>query len=351
MDGPPTHRVIPSRPQRIRSGAGRVVVVTGGSSGIGLCTAQVFAARGWRVGLIARGAEGLAAAMGRVRTGPGSAAYALADVADPDALEEAAAQIERELGPIEVWINNAGVGVFGTLLDVPDEDFRRVLDVTFLGTVNGTRTALRRMLPRRQGVVVNIASLAALRGAPLQSAYSAAKFAVRGFTEAVRSELIHDRAGVHLALVHPPSTNTPFFSHAASRMAGAPRPVPPVYQPELVAEAIWRAAVERRREVKVTGSTAQLALLSGVLPGVMDRVLAWVGYPAQRTTRADVVQRRDPALFDAAQNVAGTHGPFGREAFSTTTQLWSERNRWALGLGLAAMFLATRPRRRQRRVG
>ena len=342
MHSSPSRRVLRPRPD-----LARVVVITGGSSGIGLCTARLFAARGWRVGLIARGAEGLAAAVGRIRTGPGSAAYALADVADPDALDEAAGQLARELGPIAVWINNAGVSVFGPLLDVPDAEFRRVLDVTLLGTVNGTRTALRHMLPRRQGVIVNVASLLAFRGAPLQSAYSAAKYAVRGFTEAVRAELIHDRAGVHMAMVHPPSTNTPFFSHAGSHMAGAPRPPPPVYQPELTAEAIWLAVAERRREVKVTGTTTQLALLSGVLPGVMDRVAAWIGYPAQRTSNAEVVQRRDPALFDAARQVSTVHGPFGREAFSTSTRMWAERNRWAVGLGLAALLLATRPRRRR----
>jgi short-subunit dehydrogenase len=324
-----------------------VVVITGGSSGIGLCTARVFAQRGWRVGLIARGAEGLAAAAARLRCGPGSVACAIADVADPQALEDAASQIERDLGPIGVWINNAGIGVFGKLLDVPEEEFRRVLDVTLLGTVNGTRTALRRMLPRHQGCIVNVASLVAFRGAPLQTAYSAAKFGVRGFTEALRSELIHDRAGVHLALVHPPSTNTPFFSHAGSRMAGAPRPVPPVFQPELVAEAIWLAVIERRREVKVTASNTHLALLSAALPGVMDRVLAWFGVPSQYTSRAEVMARRDPALFDAARNVSAVHGPFGREAFTGSTRMWAERNRWAVGLGLAALFLATRPRRRR----
>jgi NAD(P)-dependent dehydrogenase (short-subunit alcohol dehydrogenase family) len=340
-------RAMPQRPDPPRLRSDRVVVITGGSSGIGLATAQAFAQRGWRVGLIARGAEGLAAAVGRLRNGPGSAAYALADVADPDGLEEAARQLERDLGPISVWINNAGISVFGKLLDVPDEEFRRVLDVTLLGTVNGTRTALRRMLPRRQGTIVNVGSLVAFRGAPLQTAYSAAKFGVRGFTEALRSELIHDRAGVHLAIVHPPSTNTPFFSHAGARMAGSPRPVPPVYQPELVAGAIWLAVSERRREVKVTGSTVQLALLNAALPGVMDRVLAWFGYPAQRTMRADVAQRRDPALFDAARNVSAAHGPFGSEALGNSTLMWAGRNRWAVGLGLTALFLATRPRRRR----
>ncbi len=330
-----------------RETSSRVVVITGGSSGIGLCTARLFAERGWRVGLIARGAEGLAAAVGRIRTGPGTAAYAIADVADPQALEDAAAKLEQELGPITVWINNAGVSVYGGVLDVSEEEFRRVLDVTLLGTMHGTCSALRRMLPRRQGTIVNIASLAGFRGIPLQSAYSAAKFGVRGFTEAVRAELIHDRARVHVAMVHPPSTNTPFFSHAGSRLRGAPRPLPPVYQPELVAEAIWLAVSDRRREVMVTGTTGQIAMLNKLLPGVMDRVVGWAGYRTQRTASAEVALRRDPALFDAARQVSAVHGPFGREAIATSVQMLGERHRWAIGLGLAALALALRPRRRR----
>lgn len=328
----------------------RVVVITGGSSGIGLCTAQMFAGRGWRVGLIARGAEGLEAAVGRLRTGPGRAAYAVADVADADALEAAAAQLEQELGPIEVWVNNAGISVYGTLLDLTEQEFRRVLDVTLLGTVHGTRTALRRMLPRRSGTIVNVVSFASFRGAPLQSAYSAAKFGVRGFTEAVRSELIHDRAGVHVAMVHPPSVNTPFFSHAGSHIQGEPRPLPPVYEPELVADAIWLAVAERRREVMVSGATVQLAFLNKVMPGMMDRVAAWTGFVTQRTHSPEVAQRRDPAVFEAAKNVSQVHGPFGGEALTTSAQMWAEKNRWAVGLGLAALVLIARPRRRPRKV-
>lgn len=322
----------------------RVAVITGSSSGIGLCTAEIFASRGWRIGLIARGEAGLAEVAGRLRARGGVVAYAAADVADGDALEAAAAKLEADLGRIDVWINNAGQSFYSTFLEMSEAEFRRVMDVTFFGVVHGTRVALRRMKTQGRGTIVQVGSLAAFRGAPLQSAYSAAKFALRGFTEAVRAELIHEGGSIHVAMIHPPSVNTPFFSHAGARISGTPRPLPPVYQPEVIAEAIWLAVTERRREIKVTGATQQMALLNGLWPGLADRIAAWSGFATQSTDREDVARERDPAFHQPATRPPAVHGPFGQEAFSTSAQMWAQRNRWALGLGLAAAALALRPR-------
>jgi NAD(P)-dependent dehydrogenase (short-subunit alcohol dehydrogenase family) len=328
------------------SQSSRHVVITGGSSGIGLCTARLFAARGWRVGLIARGQPGLEAAAARIRESGGSVATAQADVADAEALDKAAGALEESLGPIELWVNNAGAGFYAAFTDMTDDEFHRVLHTTFLGAVNGTRIALRRMQPRGRGAIIQVGSVAAYRAAPLQSAYSAAKFALRGFTDAIRAELIHARSPVHVGIVHPPSVNTPFFSHAGARMQGEPRPLPPVYQPEIIADAIWLAATEHRREIRITGATQQLAWLQRVAPALSDRLVAWGGHAGQRTTDAEVTQARDPALFQPARRPGPVHGPFGREAFSTSMQMWGERHRLAVGVGLAVVATLLLPRRR-----
>lgn len=325
----------------------RVAVITGGSSGIGLCTAMLFARRGYRVGLIARGEAGLAAAKARIDGAGGLSAIGVADVTDAAALERAAAKMEAELGPIDVWINNAGAGFFGTFADTTEAEFRRVVDVVFFGMVNGTRVALARMRPRRRGVIVNVGSLAGYRGAPLQTPYSSAKFAMRGFTEAIRAELIYERARVHVGIVHPPSVNTPFFSHAASRMSGGePRPLPPVYQPEVIAEALWIAVAERRREMKVSLPTIQFAFANWLLPGMSDRVSAFFGNYTQRTRSAEVARRREPTLFAPSRKPSSIHGPFGSEAFrSTWTNLPSARP-VAYGMGAVLLALLMAPRRR-----
>ncbi len=329
--------------------ASRVIIITGGSSGIGLCTALLFARRGWRVGLIARSQTGLAAAAERIRAEGGRVATASADVADSAALGEAAARIEAELGPMEVWVNNAGIGVIARFTDTEEREFRRVIDVTFLGQVNGTRIALASMSARRRGVIVGIASAVAFRAVPLMSAYSAAKWAVRGFYEAVHAELMHDRLPIHLALVHPPAVNTPFFGHApahfgAGHEADVPRPPPPVYQPELIAEAVWLAVTEQRRDVRVSGSTEQYAVMNTLMPGVLDRVSALAGFVAQRTRRRDVVERHKPALFDG--NSEGVvHGPFTREAKAGSSQMWLQRNRLAVGLAGLGLAIAMKPAR------
>lgn len=331
----------------------RVAVITGGSSGIGLCTALLFARRGWRVGLIARNEAGLATAAARIREAGGRAATAAADVTDSAALAAAAQRIESELGPTEVWINGAGVGVVARFTDTSEQDFHRVLHVTFLGQVNGTRIALAAMTPRGRGTIVGIGSAVSFRAMPMMSAYSAAKWALRGFYEAVRSELMHDRVPIHIALVHPPATNTPFFSHAPAHFAAghegdSPRPPPPVYDPEVVAEAIWLAVSERRRDVKITGSTEQFAVMNALMPGVTDRLVALMGFAVQRTRRSDVARLRAPALYDG-QGAGVIEGPFTREARRHSSQMWMQRNRLPIALAGIAAAIALKPIRRRRR--
>lgn len=317
----------------------RVVVITGASSGIGRAAAQKFARQGWRVGLIGRSAETLDATRRDVVTLGGTASVAVADVADSAALEAAADHIERELGPIDVWVNNAGTGVTGKFLDISEEEFRRTTETNYYGTVNGTRVALRRMMPRDRGTIVQILSAISYRGTPLMSPYSGSKYALRGFTEAVRAELIHDRSAVHLTMVHPPSVNTPFYNHATSHMPKPLRPPPPVYQPEIIADAIYLAATTRRREVKVTSSTLGISIANKLAPSLLDYALGKAGVAAQQTDKGGAAAKRDPNLFKPASVAGSTHGAFDSESRSFSVQMLLNGHRGAalLGLGLIAL--------------
>ncbi len=325
-----------------------VVAITGGSSGIGRAAAQLFARRGWRVGLIARGAPALEAARAELAGRRAHVSTHEADVADCDALRAAAAAIAAEHGPITAWVNNAGVSVFAPFPEVTDAEFRRVTDVTYLGAVNGTRVALEHMRPRDRGTIVQVCSAIGLRGVPLQSAYSGAKYAMRGFSEAVRAELIHERSRVHLSMVFPPSVNTPFYSHATARIDGLPRPPPPIYQPEIVADAIHFAATHRRRDVLVGAQTVQTALLNAWAPSLADFLLGRLAPRLQTSHNPGIAAARDENLFAPSRLPAPTHGPFDTESLSTSLQFWATKNRGTVGagvaLGLAALALAGRRR-------
>lgn len=301
----------------------RVVVITGGSSGIGRCTAMAFARAGWRVGLIARGAAGLAAAAAAVQAQGGQAAVAVADVTDSAALAAAATALEAALGPVSVWINAAGNGVYGRFTEVPEREFRQVTEVTYLGTVNGTRTALARMRPRDAGTIVNVCSGVAFHGLPLMTSYSGAKAAVRAFGQALRIELQFERSRVRVTTVFPPAVNTPFFAHAISHMGWPARPVPPVYQPEVIAQAILLAAHTGRPEMTISGTVAGFSLLSRLAPVWTGAVIRRLGVEGQlvREEGPDMA----PTVFAPSEDAAGIHGAFGRGARRWSLQVTVQR--------------------------
>src|SRR2546423_7161853 len=235
----------------------RVIVVTGASAGVGRATAQAFAREGARIALIARGRAGLNGAKRDVEKLGGEALVLPLDVADAASIEKAAAKIEQKFGPIDVWVNNAMASVFSPIKEMTAEEFKRVTEVTYLGFVYGTLAALRRMLSRDRGVIIQVGSALAYRGIPLQSAYSAAKHAIQGFVDSLRCELLHDKSNVRVTMVQLPAMNTPQFSWVKSRLPRKPQPVPPIYQPEVGAEAILFAAHNDRREMYVGYPTVE----------------------------------------------------------------------------------------------
>jgi short-subunit dehydrogenase len=303
----------------------RVVVITGGSSGIGRCTAGLFARRGWRVGLIARGEQGLAASRRDVEAAGARGATAQADVADSKALAEAADAIVAALGPIDVWINCAGNGVYGRLEDVSEREFQRVTDVTYHGTVNGTRLALSHMRKRGRGSIVNVCSGVAFHGLPLMSSYAGAKAAVRAFGQAIRGELRLESSPVRISTVFPPAVNTPYFSHALSHMGWPARPARPIYQPEVVAQGIWQAMTSGRAEMAISGTVVTFSLATKLAPRLMGWCMGQMGFERQLTRDPGACALQEPTLFEPAQRVFTVHGPFGRRAREWSAQLWLER--------------------------
>jgi len=298
-----------------------VVVITGASSGIGRAAAHRFARTGRPLALIARGAEALDATRREIAAlGIQALAFPL-DMADDAAVEAAASRVEAELGPIGVWVNNAMVNVWGEFLDIPEAEFRRVTEIGYFGYVNGTRAALRRMKPRDEGSIVQVGSMISYVAAPLQSAYSGVKHAVRGFTEAVRAELMHEGSRVRIGMVLPASINTPFYDTAGNRMReGVPRPVPPVYQPELVAEAIRHMAERGGREIFVGGVAEAAAMARSLAPALTNQALP-LTYTAQQAGTAPA-EARSGNVFQPMPGDRGIHGRFGAQALRVSPHLW-----------------------------
>ena len=330
----------------------RTVVVTGASAGIGRACARVFAARGDDVALLARGRAGLAGVAAEVLAYGVRALPIAVDMSDHEAVEAAATRIEEELGPIDVWVNDAFATIFAPFEEITPEEFERATSVTYLGYVNGTRAALRRMRSRDRGVIVQVGSALAYRGIPLQSAYCGAKHAVQGFHDALRAELLHQHSGVRVTMVQMPAVNTPQFRWGLSRLPHQAQPVPPIYQPEVAARAVAYAADHPgRREWWVGGSTALTIAANAVAPGLLDRYLGRTGVSSQQTSEprpADQpVNLWEPV--DAEQD-HGCHAAFDDRSHTRSAQLWATQHRGLVAgalLGLAgAVVGATRRSRR-----
>lgn len=325
---------------------GDVVVITGASAGVGRATARHFARHGARIALLARGREGLEAAKRDVEELGGQALVIPLDVANAESVEAAAALVEEEFGPIDVWINNAMASVFSPVKEMSAEEFKRVTEVTYLGVVYGTLSALKRMLPRNRGSIVQVGSALAYRGIPLQAAYCGAKHAIQGFHDSLRSELIHDNSNVHVSMVQLPAVNTPQFGWVKSRLPNKAQPVPPIYQPEVAAEAIYYAAYHRRRELTVGFNNLIVIWGNKFLPGLGDWYLAKTGYSGQQTNQpkpADRPHNLWEPVDDSGRGDYGAHGEFDSRAKSKSWQLWVNthpREVAVAGLGLAGAAVA-----------
>jgi NAD(P)-dependent dehydrogenase (short-subunit alcohol dehydrogenase family) len=331
----------------------QIVVVTGASAGIGRAVATAFGARGATVGLIARGEAGLTAAAADVERAGGRAIVLPLDVADPDQVFAAVDRMENEAGPIDVWVNVAFTSVFAPFDQISPAEYRRATEVTYLGFVYCTQAVLPRMKARDRGTIVHVGSALAYRGIPLQTAYCGAKHATQGFHEALRCELLHEKSNVRVTMVQMPAVNTPQFSWVLSRLPRHPQPVPPIYQPETVAEQVLYAADHpRRREYWVGSSTVATLAVNAIVPGLLDRYLGKTGFDSQQTDRP-----HDPDapanLFEPADGEGGSdfgpHGIFGAKTISSDPQLWASRHHGvlaAVGASAAGALLGWRRARR-----
>src|SRR5437763_8930492 len=308
-----------------------IVVITGASAGVGRAAAQAFGRRKAKVGLIARGRDGLEAAKREIEAAGGEAIVLPLDVADEDAVEQAADEVERTFGPIDIWVNNAMLSVFSPIMEMTPSDYRRVTEVTYLGYVWGTLAALRRMKPRDRGAIVQVGSALAYRGIPLQSAYCAAKHAVQGFHDSLRSELIHDKSNVRVVMVQMPALNTPQFRWVKSRLPRKAQPVPPIFQPEVAAEAIVWAAYSGRREINVGWPATKAIVGNNFAPGYADHYLAKHGYAAQMVDEPEDPTRPNN-LWQPVPGDHGAHGRFDDSATPVSIELeLNKRRHWLLG--------------------
>lgn len=302
-----------------------VVVVTGASAGLGRALVRQFAVEGATLALLARGTDGLNAAVSEIKRTGGIAKCYPTDMGDAEQVEAAAAAIERDFGRIDVWVNNAMNSVFGPFKQIEMEDYKRVIDVTYLGQVYGTKAALKRMMPKDRGTVILIGSALAYRGIPLQSAYCGAKHGVHGFFESLRAELMHDNSNVKLSMVQLPAMNTTQFGFVKSYLRNKPKPMGRIYQPEVAAEAIVDAAVNHPREVYVGYPTVQTVLGNKLLPGFLDWYLAKTGYKGQQTNQPEDA-RRDNNLYHPLPGDHGAHGNFDADAWSFSPKYWFQKH-------------------------
>ena len=319
--------------------APKTVVVTGASAGVGRAVAIAFAERGDRVALLARGTAGLEAAAEDVSRAGGTPLALPLDIVDPEAVERAVDRIETELGPIDVWVNNAMATIFAPVSQITPAEFRRATEVTYLGAVWGTLAALKRMRPRNNGVIVQVGSALAYRAIPLQAPYCGAKHGLRGFTDAVRCELLHDRSRVSITMVHFPALNTPQFSWGRSRMPRHPQPVPPIFQPEVAARAVVAASENPRREFWIGWPTIKTIAGNKILPGLADRYLARTGYDSQQMDEPDPPKHYDNLFAPADEEQDfGAHGIFDARARPTSAMLILSLHRGWLLLGSAVVM-------------
>jgi NAD(P)-dependent dehydrogenase (short-subunit alcohol dehydrogenase family) len=319
--------------------ANEVVVITGASAGLGRATAREFGRHGAKVGLIARGVDGLEAAKREIESAGGRAMVLPLDVADAGAVEKAAAAVEKEFGTIDIWVNNAMASVFSPVKEMQPEEYKRVTEVTYLGVVYGTLAALKRMLPKDRGTIVQVGSALVYRSIPLQSAYCAAKHAIAGFTDSLRCELIHDKSNVRVTMVQMPALNTPQFGWVKSRLKHKAQPMPPIFQPEVGARAIYWAAHHSRREVYAGWPTVEAIVGNKLAPGLLDRYLGRTGFDSQQTSQPEDPNRPNN-LWEPVLGDHGAHGTFDSQARETSLELQASfRRRW-IGAGLAAIAAA-----------
>ena len=326
------------RAKATRASRPEVVVVTGASAGLGRAIVQIFARHGAKIGLVARGLERLEETQREVEYLGGEAVIIQGDVADPETTRRAVAETEKAFGPLDIWVNNAMATVFSEFKDVTPEEFKRVTEVTYLGFVYGTKAALDAMLPRDHGVIVQVGSALAKRSIPLQSPYCGAKHGIEGFTDSIRSEMLHEHRNIHLTVVEMPALNTPQFEWGRSHMHRKPQPVAPIFQPEVGAEAVYWAAHKRLRSVSVGLSTLEAIVGNKFIPGSLDKYLARTNFKAQQTDEPDDPNRPDN-LFTPVEGIYSAHGPFDAKARKGSFEFAVSKHRRAIGIGAAALTL------------
>jgi NADP-dependent 3-hydroxy acid dehydrogenase YdfG len=314
----------------------RVVVVTGASAGVGRAIARAFGQQGAKVGLVARTREALEDAAREIERAGGEALVLPLDVADAAAVEKAADEVVARWGRIDVWVNDAMVSVFAPVKEMKADEYRRVTEVDYLGYVHGTMAALKHMLPRDAGHVIQIGSALVYRSIPLQSAYCASKAAIRGFTDSLRCELHHDRSRVKLSMVQLPAVNTPQFDVVRSRLPNHPQPVPPIFQPEVIARAVLWVADHPTRELWVGWSAVKAIVGQKLVPGLIDRYLGRVGYAAQQTDERVPPDRPDD-VDRALPGDRGAHGDFDARAKGWSAELWLRMNRGRIAAAAGAV--------------